>query len=364
MKTGRIGLMLILIFVSLAIVRCGEDDTPITLVSVKGKVTFTNAAGTAANAGGAIVYLENVTAATSVSTVANVTGDYTFENLEAGSYNLTAEYNTDNKNASGRFNGLTFKSFAPEPVVVAAMDVVKDLTLTSAGQTGLEVVAANYAWNPAATPNPTYSNTGALVYDAVHSTLNFEFPYRNWPSDFTGSFQQLSKVLINFDPANLGTSTFDIEVDVASINTRAPGGRDNRLTVVDNPLFSPASMFTELGCTMGTFGITANATPTDASPQLMTTNTKRYARFVSTSVVKLGDGYVAKGNVTFLGITKATDIWFKGVPPWTDLSNNRRYSGFEGRFIMNAKADYGVISSNITDAPVKIQFGIVLYKQL
>lgn len=353
-----------LIFTLLVVVRCGEDETIPPLVSVSGKVTFTNAAGTVANARGAVVTLANATTSTNLTTIANASGDYLFTELSAGSYTLTAVYYTENKNVSGRFEGLTFTTFAPETIEVAAIDVVKDLTLTSAGQTGLEVLAANYVWNPSATPNPTYSNTGALVYDAVHSTLNFEFPYRNWPSDFTGSFSQLSKVLINFDPANLGTSTFDIEVDVASINTRSPGGRDNRLTTVDTPTYSPASMFTELGCTMGTFGITANAAATDASPQLMTTNTNRYARFVSTSVVKLGDGYVAKGNVTFRGITKPTDIWFKGVPPWTDPSNNRRYSGFEGRFIMNAKADYGVISSNITDAPVKIQFGIVLYKQL
>ncbi|MEO5603757.1 MAG: YceI family protein [Cyclobacteriaceae bacterium] len=358
MKTLKFLSAFLLLFALLTVVRCSEDEPVPPLVSVSGKVTFTDASGATANALGAVVYLANTTA--SISTISDENGDYNFTNLSTGAYTLRATYFSDNKNISGRMDGLTFTTSEPVAINVASTDVVQELPLVSTGQTGIEVLAANYAWTGSA-----YANTGAWTYDAVHSPLTFEFPYRGTEADFSGSFSQLSKAVFNFDPNNLATSSFNFEVDLASVNTRTPGGRDNRLTNMDVPLFSPASMFTELGCIMGTFGITAdNATPTDAVPQPITVNTKRYAQFVSTSVAKLGDGYVAKGNVVFNGVTKPAEIWFKAVPAWTDPSNNRIYSGFEGRFSMKAKADYGITSSSLADAAIKIQISIVMYKQL
>ncbi len=364
MKTLKlISALLLLSALLIVSVRCSNNDpapTPTPLLVVSGNVTYTNAAGTSANAPGAVVSL--ISSTETLTAVTDANGKYHFSNVLTGSYTLTSTYFTDNKNISGRLDGLTFNTFEPVAVEVAAADVVKDLTLTSAGQTGIEILDANYVWD---TPTSKYVNTGSWLFDGAHSPINFEFPYRDNDADFNGGFSQLSKAVITFNPDNLAASSINVEVDVASINTRAPGGRDNTTTNMVNPVFSPITSFIKLGCIMGTFGITADGgTPTDVAPLPITTNTKRYAQFVSTSIEKLGDGYVAKGNLTFLGITKATDIWFKGVPSWTDASNNRRYAGFEGRFIMNAKADYGVTSSSVNDAALKIQISIVLYKQL
>ncbi len=369
MKKTRLILIpfLTLLIATMFVVSCTKDEeAPAPLVKITGKITYKDPAGSTANAAGAVVYMAKSSAPTTTydkSTIADASGNYFFDGLAAGSYFVNAVYKTDNKNVTSRLDGLTFTTEAGAVVIVAAVDVTQDMTLVSIGQSGatIEALAANYAWNG----TTAFANTGAWIYDAVHSTLSFEFPYRGNEADFVGTISQVSKFVVNFDPANLAASTIDVEVDLASINTRAPGGRDNRTTVADTPLFSPLTQFTELGCIMGTFGITAdNAVPTEAAPQKITVDTDRYAQFKSTSIAKYGDGYVAKGNLKFNGFTFPIDLWFKAVPSWLDPSNSRKYSGFEGRFLMAVKKDFGIISGNINDAVVKNQIGIVLYKQM
>ncbi|MBL7873114.1 MAG: YceI family protein [Cyclobacteriaceae bacterium] len=354
--------MLTLLATMIFVVRCGSDD-PAPLVKITGKVIYNNAAGQPSNAVGAVVYLaKSATATTNFdqSTIADANGSYSFSNLSAGTYFVNAKYDTDNKNVTARLNGLLFTG-AGSIVVVENSDVTQDVTLVSSGQSGagIETLAANYTWT-----GTTFANTGAWTFDASHSPVNFEFPYRGNEADFSGSFSQINKFVVNFDPANPTAGSIVAEVDLASVNTRTPGGRDNRTTVADNPLFSPLTDFTELGCIMGTFGITAdNATPTDAVPQKITQNADRYAKFTSTSIATYGDGYIAKGNMIFHGITFPMSLWFKVVPSWLDTSNNRKYSGFEGKFLMNAKNDFAITSSSVNDAIIKIHISIVLYKQ-
>lgn len=367
MKTMRFIPILALLFTMLFVVRCSDDETPAPLVKITGKVTFTDPTGASANAVGAVVYLATGSVATTTyeqSTIADANGTYSFLNLAPNSYYINSVYKTDNKNKTARLDGLTFTTAEGAIVTVGEVDVTQDLALVSIGQSGttFEALAVNYAWTGSA-----YANTGAWAYDANHSPVTFEFPYRGQEADFSGGFSQLSKFVVNFDPANLATSTIDVEIDAASINTRAPGGRDNRTTVADNPLFNPLTLFTELGCIAGTFGITAdNAAPTDATPQLMTTDPDRYAKFKSTSIVKYGDGYVAKGNVVFHGFTVPVELMFKQSAVWEDPSSTttpkKKYSGFEGKFTMAAKKDYGIVSSSVNDALIKIQISIVVAK--
>ncbi|MBK5277446.1 MAG: YceI family protein, partial [Bacteroidia bacterium] len=296
------------------------------------------------------------------STVADANGAYSFSGLSANSYFVNAVYKTDNKNLTGRLSGLTFTTAEGAVVTVTDVDATQDLALVSAGQSGstIEALAANYAWNGTA-----FANTGAWTFDAAHSPLQFEFSYRGEQAEFSGGLAQTNKFVVSFDPANLATSTIDVEVDLASVNTRTPGGRDNRTTVADNPTFGPSTLFTELGCIAGTFGITAdNAAPTEAVPQTITADVDRYAKFKSTSIAKYGDGYVAKGNLVFHGFTAPIDLFFKASPAWVDSSNNRKYSGFEGKFLMAAKKDFGISSSSVNDAVLNIQISIVVYKQL
>ena len=173
---------------------------------------------------------------------------------------------------------------------------------------------------------------------------------------------------------NSATIIADAEIDVASFNTRSAGGRDPRTTIIDNPAFNPNTLFTEYGCVFGTFGILADGDPgptpgpanppTEANPQKVTVDTDRYAKFTSSSIAKYGDGYVAKGNLVWRGFSVPIDLLFKQSPAWLDTSNNRKYSGFEGKFTMAAKSAYGINSSSVNDALIKIQISIVVYKQL
>jgi polyisoprenoid-binding protein YceI len=365
MKTVKLIPILTLLFTLLFVIECTKKDDPIPLVKISGKVTYTNPSGQAANAVGAIVYLAKGATATTTyeqTTIADANGAYSFSNLTTGSYYLNSTFYTANKNVTARLDGVNFTTASGAIVAITNVDAVQDLALVSVGQSGtaIEALAANYAWTGSA-----YANTGAWTFDAAHSPITFEFPYRANEAEFSGSFSQVNKFLVNFDPANLATSTIDVEVDLASINTRTPGGRDNRTTVADNPTFSPLTSFTELGCIAGTFGITAdNATPTDAAPQPITADADRYAKFTSTSIAKYGDGYVAKGNLIFHGFTVPIELMFKAVPAWLDASNNRKYSGFEGKFVMKAKTDFGITSSSLNDAVLKIQVSVVMYKQL
>ena len=364
MKTVKLIPILTLLFTMIFVVRC-SDDAPAPLVKISGKVTFTNAVGQTANAAGAVVYLAKSAVATTTydqTAIADATGAYSFSNLSADSYYVNATYKTDNKNLTARLEGMSFTTTAGAIVAVSNVDVTQDLTLVSIGQSGstIEALVSNYTWTGSA-----FANTGAWIFDAVHSSLQFEFPFRGTQGDFSGGFSQINKFVVSFDPANLASSTINVEVDLASINTRTPGGRDNRTTVADTPSFNPLTQFTELGCIAGTFGITANnAAPTDAVPQAITVDTDRYAKFASTSIAKYGDGYVAKGNLIFNGFTVPIELSFKAIPAWLDASNNRKYSGFEGKFLMAAKKDFGITSSNVADAILKIQTGIVLYKQM
>ena len=154
----------------LTFVKCSEDDKAVTLLTLSGKVTYTNAFGTTANAAGAIITLENVNASTTLSTVANATGDYAFENLVAGSYTLSSTYYTANKNVSARLDGLNFSTEADVAVEIASVDVTQNLTLVSTGQSGatVEALAAAYSWNGSA-----YANTGAWTFDNAHSPVIF-----------------------------------------------------------------------------------------------------------------------------------------------------------------------------------------------
>lgn len=366
MKNLKLGLSLTVLFLFVFIVRCSKSSDPApSIVKVSGSVTYTNAAGASASAPGAIIYLANST--DTLSATANKSGQYQFLNIKAGAYKMTGKFLTSNTNSSARLDGLTFTTLTPVEVTVGSSDMTKDIPLTSAGQSGVVAINLNYAWDAASSSykQPTLA-AGVWNFDNAHSPVSFEFPYRGNEGTFTGIFAQTDKCVITFDPNNLAGSSIDVEVDLASVDTRTPGGRDNIMSNMDfgaGAAFTPASTFTKLGCIAGTFGITADA----ALPSTITTNTKRYAQYKSTSIAKLGDGFVAKGNLTFYGKTVATDLWFKGVPEWKDApitgtANGRTYAGFEGLFKVKASADFGVLSGSVNDATVTIHVTIVAYR--
>lgn len=374
MKTLRLIPVLAILIAMMFVVSCSKDEnTPAPLVKITGKVTFKDPAGATANAAGAVVYLATGSVATTTyeqSTIADANGAYSFSNLSANSYFVNSVYKTDNKNVNGRLNGVTFTTLEGAIVTVADIDVTQDLALVSVGQsgTGIGPLVGNYVWDVATSKFLQSTASGVWQIDAAHSMVTFEFPYRGAEGDFNGSFKQINKFVVNFDPANLATSSIDVEVDMSSVDTRTPGGRDNLATVTDNPTFSPATLFTKLGCISGTFGIATDAPITTGAPsQPITTSANRYAKFKSTSIEKYGNGYVAKGNLIFYGVTLPINMMFVRIPDWVDApisgtSNGRTYSGFEGKFQFSPSADFGIKNSSLNAAIVKIQVSIIGYK--
>ena len=363
MKTFKLITLMGMLLSLLVVVRCGDDTETASLSTLSGTVKYPNTAGVQTIAPKAVVVLLGTSG--TITTLTDEDGTFTFPNLGEGEYDLSASFYVEPANA--RLNGLNFATEADVAVIVGSDDLTQDLTLVNTGQ-GAEIVAmdANLAWTGSA-----YTQTGTWTYDQTHSPVAFEFAYRQDGADFIGAFSQLNKVDIDFDPADLANSKIDISIDVASFDTRSPGGRDPRTTVADNPPFNPNTLFTEYGCIINTvFGITAdNATPSDAVPQTIANDPDRYATFVSTSIAKYGDGYLAKGNVVFHGQTVPIELWFKAVEPYnvavsagTCASLSRTYAGFEGKFLMDAKNDFLIDSSSLGAAIVRIQISIVLYK--
>ncbi len=350
MKTLRpLPILLTLFFVLGLVVQCSDDPAPIDLSTISGKVTYPDANGAQIAAPGAVVTLFSTTPVVNMETIADADGNFSFENLVAATYTLAAYYDTDNSNNAGRLSGLRFTIDATE-VAITNADATQDLALVSSGQTGIPVIDINLGWDGA-----SFVNSGSWAYDQTHSPIAFEFPYRDNVAEFVGGFSQVSKLEVNFDPANLSTSSIVAEVDLASVNTRSLGGRDPKLVGGANA-FNPNSMVETMGCIMGTFGVSADGTlPAKIS------STARYATFTSTSIVAYGDGYLAKGDLQFNGVTKPVEMWFKAVVPWNNGAPTPvLYSGFEGRFYMG-KTDFNVGSSSV-GANIRIQVSVVATK--
>ncbi|MBI1766958.1 MAG: YceI family protein [Bacteroidetes bacterium] len=368
MKRFKVILSLTALFTILFVVRCSKSSDPAPkLVSISGKVTYTDLTGAAANASGAVVYLAKSATTTTTydqSTIAGADGSYNFSNLSAGAYYLNSVYQTDNKNLSARLDGLKFTTASGYLVTAASTDLTQDMSLVSVGQTATEAIQVSYQWDPNSGTAGAFTNTGAWVFDNIHSPVQFQFPYRGAEADFKGSFIQTAQFTLNFDASNLASSSIVAKVDLLSINTGTPGGRDAMLSTAGGT-FQNASTFVKgkLGCIAGTFGITADDAAAD--PNSVTTDVDRYATFTSTSISTYGDGYLAKGNLVFHGKTVPVGLMFKYVAPFTDTSvtPNKKYVSFEGKITIQAKTDFALVSSSIADL-VTIYITVNLNKNL
>lgn len=355
MKSVKLILSITLIAVLLFTVRCSKKSEPApALVTISGKVTYTDASGNAANAAGAVVYLAKSAAATSTfdyNTVAGADGTYSFANLAAGSYYLNSVYNSDNTNTSGRFTGVRFTTASGYLLTATDVNLSQDVALVSTGLSTAEAVVATYSWDVG--QQKYVVDAANYTFDNIHSPVQFEFPYRDNQADFKGSFIQTSALSINFDPANLGASSITATMDLLSVNTGTPGGRDALLDATNTPagVFQPASAFAKgkLGCIAGTFAIVAD--DATATPNVVTTDADRYATFTSTSIKVYGDGYAATGNLTFHMATVPVVLYFRPVPASVDtsVSPNKKYISFEGKMSIKAKTDFGIVSSSVAD---------------
>ncbi len=159
---------------------------------------------------------------------------------------------------------------------------------------------------------------GEWILDGTHSYVDFTI--RHILANSKGNFQNV-KGTVNVAE---GKMTMDIEIDVNSVNT----GNEKR----DKHLKGD-EMF----------------------------DVKKYStiKFISSDVTKTNEGYVAKGNLTMMGVTKAVEFPFnyfgKQDTPWGFPS-----AAFAGNIILN-KNDFGLTyGGGILGEEVKVDFSIEL----
>ena len=333
-----------------AVSQCSEDD-PVTLYSISGKVTYPDFNGATADAAGAVIYLAQGTEATTAyewATIADGSGNYTFKDLQPGDYWMWAVYDTKNTNV-------------PEARVDRAIFTGEGATMTLSANATQNVALTSLGQDDAMTVNTM--DGGDWGSDISHSNVDFEFPYDKqegedaYNATYTGRLTGFD-IGVKFDPNDLGSSSITAEVDMLSVNTSSPGGRDPLWTTDANDdvvLWQDVDGNYDLGCISGYYAIDSPDDP------------DRTATFTSSSIEEYADGYVAKGTMKFAGNEGTVNLFFKFLPGFQAPNRQQvltQYSSFEGFFDFAAKDVFGVESSHVQDADVTVRISYQVTKAL
>ena len=330
MKPLKAFLLIVLVSV-FSFSSCTETDDPEIFYDISGNVTYPDGV-----ASGALVYLVlGSTPSTNYVdvTVADETGNYSFDNLSVGDYFLFSNYNTANtNNVGGRLSGINFTTDDSNLVSVGSTNATANISLINNGSAGVVIN----------TVDETYR------LDGSHSNVNFEFPFDEGNATFLGSFDSYD-FTFDFDDSDLANSEITASIDLLDVDTGQPG-RDglwtNHSSVTDvDSLDANDNLVTwfDAGCLTGYLGA---AVGTHLS-SVLTENLD--ATFTSTSIELFGDGYKASGDLTFRGQTKEIEVYFKFIKGFLGGSNSDlNYSSFEAMFVFDA-ISYGVSSSHLLD---------------
>ena len=313
-KLKKFTFLFSMVIVSMMLIKCGNDSVePTVLYTISGTVTYPNFTGTAVAAPGAVVYLQidgtGQTTAHDMSTIADASGNYTFKNLLPGNYFVFASYNSNNTNISkAKYDDMLFSGEGHNVEIVGA-DVVQAVALKTETESGTVSINTTTDWN----------------FDFSHSNVVFGFPYDVVNAEFIGQFTGFDIDII-FDQANLSSSSIVATVDLTTVDTGQPG-RDGPGTCIQND-----------------FGVERDV---DTNEVIGTTGT---STFTSTSIEKYGNGYLAIGNLVFMGKTVKVNLFFTYVPGFE--AENRsgiltRYSSFQGTMEFEALNDFGFDSSHV-----------------
>ena len=155
----------------------------------------------------------------------------------------------------------------------------------------------------------------AQQYKPVDDKSEVKFTVKNFGLNTSGTLSNL-KGTIQFDPSNLSSASFNVSVDVNTINTG--------ISMRDNHLKEKEYFYTEKYSTI---------------------------RFVSTGVKPANDGFILTGQLTIKGVSK--DISF----PFTAVTQNGGML-FTGNFTIDRK-DFDVggssaVLSNSVDISLKV----------
>ena len=317
---------------------CGDDDPKqevIEFYSISGNVTYPGGA-----ADGAVVFLAASDVATTsfiASTVANASGAYSFGNLTAGNYFVFANYNTANVN-NGRIDGVNFDSGEGYLLEVVDVGVTQNITLV-----GIESDVQFSVNTTVASDDPNYWGK-----DLSHSNVDFSFPYDGANATYTGRFNAFDADVI-FDASNLAGSSIEASVDLLSISTSSPGGRDS--------YFDATIDAWNYGCTGGTFGVLdVDGNPVADGGGLPDEST-RYATFKSSSIEAYGDGFMATGTFSLNGNSSTETMFFRFINGFEGTNRSGdlvRFSSFDAQLEFAALADYAIESSHVKDGYVTV----------
>lgn len=166
----------------------------------------------------------------------------------------------------------------------------------------------------------SFFSLNAQQYKPVDEQSEVKFTIKNFGINTNGTLKGL-KGSIKFDPASLSASSFNVTVDVNTINTGVDG-RDNHLRKEE---YFDAAKYPLI-------------------------------RFVSTSIEKSGNSYIAKGNLTIKAVTQSISI------PFT-ASQTAGKIIFSGVFNIDRK-DFGVGgSSAVMGSNVEVSLKVSAVKE-
>lgn len=336
MKTIKLFLTITLIGLGgLFFTQCSDDDpTPTAMYSISGTATYPEFTGNAVVAPGAVLYLqvEGTGASTNydMSAIADGSGNYSFGNLLPGSYFIFASYNSNNTNVpNGRYDDMLFYTGTGYTVEVINTDVTQAIALETVAETGTVSFNTNLYDG---TTNPYETR-----FDGTHSNIVFGFPFDAGNAEFIGQFTGFD-VDVKFNQANLSSSAITATIDLTTVDTGQPG-RDT-------------------GCIQESFAVVDDLGVPTGNDE---------ATFTSTSIEKYGNGYLAKGNMTFHGNTDNVNLFFTYEPGFEATNSSdvtTEYSSFKGTFEFAALDAFGIESSHVLDATVTVYVSIQLRRTI
>ena len=338
-----------------------DKETTTPAARVTGKITLD---GTTVADGAVVVLSSAPNAATVIArTITDEMGAYAFMGVEKGTYYISARYEPGNNN-NLKSTGTVILT-GQEVEVMIDGDQVADIIMTGAVSDGDGMV----------------SLTGGWVWDNTHSTIGFDFPYDEFNGVFKGHFARAGFDVLEFDETDPTATVIKAWVDITSIETGSASppcghGRDG-ITGCINGTFGvdldPADTV-DAYCMDGTkktdwpneslveYALWGDASATTYKKQSSIVGRTGVATFVSTSVSAYGNGYLAKGNFTFMGNTEVVDMYFTYIEGYS--SATKEYSSFFGTFKFAALADFGVTSGHVGNSDINVSLAVQFNKAL
>jgi len=354
--------------IAIFIVQCKKDNST-NYVKVYGIVKLADST----IADGAIVILSKAANAADVvaKTITDATGNYSIIGIQEGSYFLSSIYEPSNNN--NLKSAGTVKLTGPEQQITVSGDTKADFVINSMAPTGTAIIDIKDGW----------------VYDSIHSTIEFQFPFDGVNALFTGHFTHTGLDVLHFDEANSANTQISAWADIASVETGAPSnpcqhGRDgitgcivSTLKVLKdkadtvNNYCSNGSVITnwpnETRIPFDLWG--TGLSTTTYSKQHSIIGKTGVATLKITSVTIYGTGYEAKADFSFAGVAKSVNLYFNYLEGYskdgTDSKSNpinTKYVSLYGFFKFAALADYGIISGHIGNNDVTVNISVQLYK--